>query len=327
MPPPPPFTSTLIYPLSDLDPPVSNFTDQLPRSFPLSNLTVAVSAVDTLSNVTARVSLDDGEWIVVQRGALAVRSAPFQWTNVSEGLHVMRVSAVDAAGNVQPPPYDTLRTIVDSTPPVVNLVSLSAPVGGLTSRDDVVACVAVSDLSNCTTTLRLYRVLTGEVSQAGTYGTPAGEAVFLNASSCLAMNLTMDGNHTLVVSASDDAGNVGVEVVVWFVADRLPPSSAVTQRPREITNTNTVPFTLVGEDSDPLSQLSLLLFVRVDGGRWQSLNDLGSQVLQLPDGQHVVEARAVDGAGNTQVRLFVLSDFLQPACHRHRHCYIINMCA
>ncbi len=300
---------------ADLEPPVSSFAVQLPQSTRDSNLTVTVAATDALSAVTAMVAVDNGEWRLVAgsgAGGTSLPPTPFLLPGLPEGPHDIYLRAVDAAGNMQPPPYPMQRVVVDTTPPLVTLTSTNLSPGlgpasgnpGFLTQDRVQVCVDVQDASPTSTNVRL--VFPMAPSSGGGDVPVALDAVLSNATGCAAMNVSVDGNYTLTVTATDAAGNAGLARVgqsgdLWFVVDRQAPTSAFTHKPRGITNAPDVHFTAEGNDTDPLSQQGLQLFVQVNGGAWQGLQAPGPQSLPLPDGQHVVRLRAVDGAGNVQV--------------------------
>ncbi len=302
----------------DLEPPNSTLA-ALPSHTPSRTVALEVTAWDALSPVVAFVSVDAGPWLPVPAPAPSGGEAPTRLDaaqlvvgNLSEGPHVFAVAALDAAGNLQPLPHDTRRTVVDVTAPVLAFASVSVVPGTVATVEAVTVCVAGTDLSGFSGTL----VLLATPSGSDSAGVPVASFAFAGPQ-CGSLEVVGEGNHTLVGNITDDAGNVGAEVAAWFVADRTPPTCVVTGQPGAITNAESVQFTVNASDSDPYSSAGLRVFVRVDGGSWVVVPVVAGPVaLPLEDGQRHVEVRAVDGAGNEQVWVRALARLCGPCCCR-----------
>ena len=115
-----------------------------------------------------------------------------------------------------------------------------------------------------------------------------------------------DGSHTVQVRATDDGGNVTTSYAsdtftVDTVAGTVTPSETIIK-----TKDNTP--TLTGTVSDNTSAIASVEY-RVDSGGWQKASftadavnpNAGTYTLTtfLPKGNHTVQVRAVDAAGNT----------------------------
>ncbi len=102
---------------------------------------------------------------------------------------------------VQPPPYDRLDVVVDTTPPQLN-VSLASAAFNYTSNVTVLPCVIVGDLNPVLT-----RIVLDNNAQV----------VSVEDSGCGVVAGLLDGNHTLTAIATDAADNTSPDVVLWCV--------------------------------------------------------------------------------------------------------------
>ena len=135
----------------------------------------------------------------------------FPFPSLVEGVHVFEATGVDGAGNSLATPPISVTTVVDTVPPVVNITS-SPP--RFTNLVNHTVCVSLADATAtlASTTLTLD-------------GTPLNISL---TTGCVNVTALSEGNHTLIASAVDLAGNVAVPVFVWFVVDVTPPSHVTT---------------------------------------------------------------------------------------------------
>ena len=124
-----------------------------------------------------------------------------------DGVHTFECRAVNGAGLQQPPPYPITTTVVDTTPPV--LVITSGPSSVFTSNTTTIVCVAKRDANGVTMAVALDDATSITVHDVG----------------CVTFTAVADGNHSVVVTGTDDAGNVGAPVAVWFVVDTSAPDT------------------------------------------------------------------------------------------------------
>ena len=114
------------------------------------------------------------------------------YTALLDGPHTFAVEAVDGAGNTQPPPYDVVATIIDTTRPVVTV----RPLPLLFTRNSTIqVCVDVVDVTPT--------VQTVTVSDGGAWLTLLSSSI----DQCGTVTVVHDGNHTVVGSAVDAALN------------------------------------------------------------------------------------------------------------------------
>jgi hypothetical protein len=200
----------------DLEPPTCVLSSVPPTYVKTRSITLNVTVTDALSSATVFVRPDGGEAIAVGYGPgnLAVT------VDVDvDGAHVLEVYAVDAVGNMPPPPYAVAAVTVDTVPPVLTVVS--APPANINSSAAVV-CVHVDDSSAVTVRASMATVLLPS--------TPLP----VNASgvACVSVSELSDGLVHAVVFVSDDAaGNAAAPVYASFLVDLVPPSHATVLLP------------------------------------------------------------------------------------------------
>jgi hypothetical protein len=202
--------------LVDLDPPYSVLTPVLPPFVNTSVVRIGASGVDVHSAVAVYVRVDGGPWL------------PADVTlNVSlaDGNHTVESMAVDAAGNVEPRVGGT-SMVVDTVAPVVSLLSVPPPFSRNSSLSVLVAVVDAWP-SRVDATLDGYAL----TSWTGN-GTTALSFVIAPLD---------DGNHSLVLTCVDDAGNAAATARTSWVTDRERPLSLVELlHPRTQVNASAV---------------------------------------------------------------------------------------
>ncbi len=186
----------------DVDAPSSHFVHSLAPFVNRSHISVSVNSSDALSLVSSFVRVDGGPWQSASGGAVSL--------TLADGPHMIECRGIDAAGNVQPPPYAALHVTVDTIPPIVSV----APVPTFDSLSVVSMNVSVSDATS--TTVR--GVLDGSL---GTEVSCVGDGV-------LSFGIPADGNHTVLLHSQDAAGNVGGVVSVSWFTDREPPITSAS---------------------------------------------------------------------------------------------------
>jgi hypothetical protein len=253
--------------------PSSGFAVALPGFTGTDAVTVSVRGSDLWSTVRTLVSVDSGDWLAA--------TGSYTATGLSEGLHMFRVRAVDAAGNEQLPPFALVSTVVDVTPPSV---WLSKEPDAYT-RDVSAVAVCVLDSSGAVGEVYLDDVAT-RFNASG--GVP----------SCRNVTVPADGRWSVSVSAVDPAGLASASKNVSFVVDRVPPVSAFANAGSVSRYTNRTAVDLVVSVSDLLSPWTA--YFRRNGGEWRSVAELASATVALPEGTYTWELRSIDSAGNVE---------------------------
>ena len=112
-------------------------------------------------------------------------------------------------------------------------------------------------------------------------------------SNSLTLTGLSEGNHQVVVVATDGAGNVSTTSYVWTI-DRTNPVVSISAAPGLIDNTSSFVFQVTDANPDVLEY-------RLDGGDWTPTGltlNLGLPTGGSYEGPHTVEVRAKDAAGN-----------------------------
>ena len=191
--------------------------------------------------------------------------------SLAEGTHSILGRAIDNAGNTSNTPAQTVK--VDATLPTISAsVTSGTLVAGWYVTDVTLTAVASDAISGLA--LIEHRLDTGAWSAGNT------------------LTVTSEGSHTIDFRATDVAGLKSTTSLIVKL-DKTAP--IVTFTPSGTLGTNgwyTTPVTLQVNASDPLSGVASIEH-RLDAGNWIS----GSS-LTISDGEHTVEARATDKAGN-----------------------------
>jgi hypothetical protein len=190
----------------DLDAPTSRLVHSLTPFMNSSGVSVGVDASDAMTSVLTFVRVDGGVWQSVNV------SVPVVLLALADGTHRIECRGVDAAGNIQPPPYDAVNVTVDTTPPVISVAV------GVVSLFNALSVVSVPLTVSDATTTTVRGVLDGQVD-GGVSRVGGG---------VLSVGVAMDGNHTLVLSSEDAAGNAGAVVSVSWYTDRVSPVTSAS---------------------------------------------------------------------------------------------------
>ncbi len=264
----------------DTAPPVSSGTvegDLGSKGWYISSVNVTLTAVDETSGArTTHYRVDGGPW-QLYNGFLVV---------TEDGIHTVEFYSIDEASNQEA--TRTLEIKVDSTPPILTIVSPEAG-GWETSSPALILWTAEDQASG----IDRYQV-----------AVDGGVAANLGDRSWVSRELE-DGSHSILVRALDNAGNV-VEASVEFNLDSTPPVVAITSPSEgEHLHQSIVTFRWTAEDA--ISGVAGCS-VSVDGG---SAIPVGSNASwaspTLADGVHRTTVACIDGAGNTAQAMVLYS--------------------
>ncbi len=192
-------------------------------------------------------------------------------STLAEGIHSIIGRAIDNAGNATVTPAQTVK--VDATPPSISSsITFGTWVAGWYVTDVTLSASA----SDATSGLALieYRL------DGGTWSPGSS------------LTVASEGTHNVDFRATDQAG-LRSTTSISFKVDKTPPS--VTFTPSGTFGANgwyISPVSLLVNAVDALSGVAFIEN-RLDGGSWTTGNSL-----LLSDGEHTVEARATDNAGN-----------------------------
>ena len=226
-----------------------------------SAITVSVSATDNLSGVARlETTLDSSTWTPY--------SAPL---NLGDGVYPLQMQATDFAGN-QASIGETLK--VDTTAPSTS-VSLSGTQGSANWYSSA-ASVSISATDATSGIASLVYDLNGAGWTA--YSLPL---------------ILGDGVHSLTAQATDIAGHVQTVSKTVYVDTSAPLLELYLNGGTSFLGWQATEVEISAAASDATSGLSSFE-ISVDGGDWESY----AAPFMLGDGSHIVEARAIDSAGN-----------------------------
>lgn len=195
--------------------------------------------------------------------ALSSVTNPLSLTGLSDGSYVLQVSGFDAAGNLSN--TITHDFVVDTTPPVFSIAANGA---SLDSTDS--------------------RTFQFTANESVTYECSLDEAGYEPCTAEQTYSGFADGDHFLVVRASDLAGNTSTRSHSWSIDTAAPRTF---QSNTGNTSSGNITFTLTSDES-PVTYLCSL-----DGASESSCSSPVSYS-GLSVGNHTFTARAVDAAGN-----------------------------
>lgn len=236
-------------------------------TFPTAGAHVASTSV-AVAFTTTDASPVTVECDVDSEGFLPCAS-PSNLTGLSQGPHSVVVRATDPAGNAH---SITRNFTVDTVPPSV---SISSPTAGQhVNSTSVPVSFAATDLSLTSVTCELDGGTASACTSPRNYaGLP-------------------QGNHTVVVAASDQAGNVG-QLSVTFRVDTIAPEVSITApAASQYLNSDDVNVNFTATDAN-----SLTVECRVDSGTFAPCSSPYS-MSDLSQGNHTAYVRATDPAMN-----------------------------
>ncbi len=194
------------------------------------------------------------------------------------GQNLVTFSAIDAAGNIGT--ATAVITVVDQTVPAI-VVEEDILVESLNSNGIPISDVNIQRFLNGS---RAIDNVDGELSL--THDAPA---VF------------PFGVTTVTFSATDSAGNTGVETAVVTVADTTPPVFSITS-PSDLQVFTSSPITLTGTIDDPMATLQVNGTQGTVSGGTFTVNNVPVQ-----EGQNTLAVVANDPAGNSSQSVIQVS--------------------
>jgi subtilase family serine protease len=175
----------------------------------------------------------------------------------TEGSHTLVVTARDPAGNAA----TAQRTfIIDKTPPSVAVSGVTA---GEVTANAVTPTIAISDTNLTTQSI----TLDGAAFTSGT-------------------TISTEGDHSLVVTASDCAGQTSTQTVAFSI-DRTAPAIAISGVSNGACTGGVVTPVITVTEPHPATT-----DIRLDGAPFASGTDIGAP------GSHTLVVTATDAAGN-----------------------------
>jgi hypothetical protein len=259
-------TSSYIW-TTDYTVPVALFSSTPEDIDNISSFGLDAEDTNKSAGITYEYSLDGGSTWTPASASLDLGLAT---DGSADGEYAIKVKATDAAGNTGS--VVSYSWIYDATPPVIEVAGQP---DALTTSTEVALCVEYTNTEP------------GEV----TYG------YTLDGSDVDSVSLTglADGSHSLVVTATDQAGNSSTSTVAWEV-DTTPPGNLAVSK----SNTaETLDFTLSSEDAHEVSYTWSLkdgTGAEVESGEGQSVS---IELATLEDGNYTFAWEATDELGNS----------------------------
>jgi uncharacterized repeat protein (TIGR01451 family)/MYXO-CTERM domain-containing protein len=201
--------------------------------------------------------------------AFAACTSPAALADLADGSYTFRARAIDDAGNVDPTPASVSWT-VDTLPPDTGFASTPAPVE---------ASAEATFTFNST-------------EAPVTYECSLDGAGFVACDGTSTFSGLDDGTHTVEVRATDAAGNVDPTPASYtWTVDSGAPDTFIVDGPSGSVNTADAIFDL-DSDENPVTYECA-----IDAGAFVSCADPAA-FSGLDDGEHMIEVRAIDEAGN-----------------------------
>lgn len=213
-----------------------------------------------------------------------VCNSPFNYAGLSDGQHSF---SLYAKKDVQQTPTVSRTWKIDATPPSLSVSNPSN--GGTTGGSPTVNYTAGDSAGSF--------VVTCKLDNAPPVPCPSGYR----------LDNLPSGSHTLIVAATDLAGNVTSVVRTWNV-DTSAPDTSLTLKPDASTRVALAEFGFAS--SKPASTFECSL----DGGPWVGCSS--TRQVSVGEGAHTFSVRATDSIGNvdpTPARFTWVRDVTAPA--------------
>ncbi|MFO0593676.1 MAG: Ig-like domain-containing protein [Myxococcaceae bacterium] len=236
-------------------------------------------------NVTFECSLDGAVFTTCTRQQT--------FSNLADGLHVLLVRAVDAAGNTDATPALATWTVDTRPPPtpvilepVADATTGALPRFGGTAEPNTTVTVKVDGTAVCS----------GTTDAAGRW-------------TCTPTMPLSSGMHGATATATDAGGNESQPSPTRaFTVDASKPDTVITSGPAAVVKVRDASFTVVSDQASATFECSL------DGAAFMSCTSSPS-FQNLADGTHTLQVRAVAGgvADPTPATSTWLVDTMAPA--------------
>ncbi|MCK9364131.1 MAG: Ig-like domain-containing protein [Syntrophales bacterium] len=250
----------IVPPLADAAPPVITVTAN-PDKFTNANSATFIFKTDEKAAIKFRV--DDGGWV---EDTEYDTEFVVNLQTLSEKAHTLIVEARDEAGNTATNEYSWAT---DYTAPTI---TLSGTPAALSNAKAANIGVAVADASAVTTTYKLDEVAIASSALTG----------------------LSEGSHTLVVTATDAAGNTATTQPYTWTTDYTAPTITFSGTPAAVTRENAADIGVTATDT---TAGAVTTSYTLDGSAVSLTNLTG-----LSEGSHTLVATATDAAGNVATK-------------------------
>ena len=196
-------------------------------------------------------------------GAFAACTSPRAYTAIADGAHTFTVRVTDAAGNTG---MDMRMFTVDTMAPVVTITA--AP---------------TNPTADSTPTFMFTVTGMPMTTQCSVDG-----GMFAACASPFTTAALADASHTVIVRATDAAGNTGSDMRT-FTVDTTAPTVTIVNKPANPTNATTANFTFTVSEGSPQCKLDGAAFAACTSPR---------NFTALAEGSHTFTVQAADALGN-----------------------------
>jgi hypothetical protein len=285
-----------------------NVTVQNDTTPPAAQITVPLNGVVVVGTTAVNVSASDNVGVskveLYLDGAFAASSTSaspsFSWntTSSTNGPHVLKAKAYDAAGNIGSSVAVTVTVqnpVLDTTPPAAQIIS---PVSGATVSG--VNSVNVSATDNVGV-VKVEWYLDGALAASSTNPSPAFSWDTTSST---------NGTHTVKAKAYDAAGNTGTSTSASVtvqnpVPDTTPPSVTVTAPSDGTTVSGMISVNVNASDNVGVTKVEWYVDGFLAGSTATLPASFSWKTTGATNGTHTVQAKAYDAAGNVGVSSLV----------------------
>ncbi len=241
-------------------------------AFNRTSVDLEYNASDRLSGISfLEITIDDGEPHHV--------GTELQYTlsDLSEGTHVIRLSAYDGAGLMG---YEEITLLIDLTDPVIDPLH---PTDGMVLTEDRVNATWLGD---------------GGLSGVGRYliALDGGNLTDVGLSTNMFLEDLDNGEHSLELVCYDGAGNF-ISRIVEFTVDTTASVVEITY-PADGSFINEISFGVRWNLNGMVHPMEKVEF-RIDSENWTAGSEDGAQVHNLSEGEHTLDLRVFDTEGTT----------------------------
>ncbi|MHB8830388.1 MAG: FecR family protein, partial [Syntrophales bacterium] len=263
-------TKPIVPPIADAAPPVITVT-ATPDKF--TSASAATFIFKTNEKAAIKFRVDDGGWV---EDAVYDTEFVINLQTLLEKAHTLIVEAKDEAGNTASQEY---AWATDYTAPII---TLSGTPAALTNAAAANIGVAVTDASAVTTIYKL-------------------DGVSVTSADLTSLS---EGSHTLLVTATDAAGNAGTKEYSW-TTDYTAPTVTLSGTPAAVTKANAADIGVAVADASSVTVTTY----KLDGVPVAS-----TALTSLSEGPHTLLVTATDAAGNAGTKEYSwTTDYTQPA--------------
>lgn len=258
----------------------SSYTWEIDTTAPVISLGAVSPAVGLTNakNISVEFTVNETAtaYCRLDGGAPAICQSPVEIKDLPEGGHLLEISAADVSGNLSS--TMSLQWEMDHTAPVLSFGEI------LPSAESHLSATNVEIPVN----LPAGTVLYASVNNS----TPA------LAANPIQLNNLVEGVYSVSVYAVDTAGNASTPLVHQFIIDRTAPSvGLISEVQRDPTNSDRNSFDLSSTEENVIFECNL------DFAGFAPCQS-PKEVSGLADGNHTMELRATDLAGNVSGTVF-----------------------